>query len=271
MSDSQRFSCALITGASSGLGEEFALQLAPRADKLILVARREDRLQALATVIQEKFPQVAVEILPADLSSPSGCEALLQALATKNLRPDLLVNNAGLGDYGEFAGSDWSRTESMLQVNMLALTRLTHAIVNQMIESKRGAIINISSLASTLPMPDFAVYAATKAYVSSFSEALRIELKPHGIPVLAVCPGPVKTEFGLVASRLPNGEGIPTMQAMAVTKELVVSQSLTYLAKGKVRLYPGWKIAIAGSILNCLPLWIARILMSKRPRKPRNL
>ena len=139
-------------------------------------------------------------------------DSLVSGLAMQGLVPDLLVNNAGLGDYGEFAAADWERVEAMLRVNIRALTRLCHAVVPAMRELGGGSIINVSSLASIVPMPDFAVYAATKAYVTSFSEALRLEVETHGIRVLALCPGPVPTEFGDVARRpgWPDGGFLAT-------------------------------------------------------------
>jgi len=178
MPDTVSFSCALVTGASSGLGEEFAIQIAPRVGTLVLVARREPLLQELADRIRAGFPHVAVAVLAVDLNNAAERDALVAILAARGLLPDLLVNNAGLGDYGEFISSDWGKLQSMLSVNIEALTHLTHALVPEMIRrGGGGAIVNVSSLASVIPIPDFAVYAATKAYVTSFSEALRIELR----------------------------------------------------------------------------------------------
>lgn len=182
------YSCALITGASSGLGEEFAFQLAPSVSKLVLVARRESLLDQIAERIRNRFPHVAVAVFAADLNQRAERDALIASLESADFLPDLLVNNAGLGDYGEFATADWSRIEAMLHLNIEALTHLTHALVPGMIRRGIGAVINVSSVASLMPMPDFAVYAASKAYVTSFSEALRVELSDYGIPVLAVCP-----------------------------------------------------------------------------------
>lgn len=267
MSYAKRFSCVLVTGASAGLGEEFVLQLAPRAGAFVLVARREDRLNELAAKVVARFPKVAVEVIAADLVTPDGCAAVIDTLSSKGLVPDLLINNAGLGDYGEFATSEWSRVEAMLRVNMEALTRLSHAVIPAMIRQRAGAIINVSSLASVLPIPDFAVYAATKAYVTSFSEALRIELKEHGIPVLAVCPGPVKTEFGKVAFRGEVKEHNYLNQASYVDKSQVVSESLAALDAKKARVYPGLKIAIAAAVITALPICAVRFLMGFRPRR----
>jgi short-subunit dehydrogenase len=191
MENPQRYSCAVVTGASSGLGEEFALQLAPRVGRLVLVARRGEMLEDLAQRIGQKF-SCEVIVLVADLACGDQRAALIADLKEKALAPDLLVNNAGLGDYGEFHTADWEKLQAMLRVNIEALVHLTHALVPGMIGRERAAVINVSSLASILPIPDFAVYAATKACVTSFSEALRIELKEHGIEVLALCPGPVR-------------------------------------------------------------------------------
>ncbi|MCU0753359.1 MAG: SDR family NAD(P)-dependent oxidoreductase, partial [Akkermansiaceae bacterium] len=173
--------CALITGASAGLGEEYARQLAPRVRRLVLVARRADRMETLAAAIRAEFPDTAVTVIAADLAESAERLRLADLLQAQGLTPDLLVNNAGLGDYGEFATAEWSRLEAMLRVNIEALTHLTHLLVPGMRRRGGGAVINLSSLASLMPIPDFAVYAATKAYVTSFSEALRIELREHGI------------------------------------------------------------------------------------------
>lgn len=267
MPETSSFSCALVTGASAGLGEEFAIQIAPRVGKLVLVARREPLLLQLADRVRAKFPHVAVAVFAVDLNVESERETLVKTLAERGFLPDLLVNNAGLGDYGEFATAEWERIRSMLRVNIEALTHLSHALLPEMIRRGGGAIINVSSLASTLPIPDFAVYAATKAYVSSFSEALRIELKDHHIPVLAVCPGPVRTEFGKVSRRSPDGPGMPSKKSFYVPKEQVVEESLTALDRNVARVYPGLKIAAAAFVITALPMFVLRFAMGFRPRR----
>lgn len=260
------FSCALVTGASAGLGEEFALQIAPRVGKLVLVARREVLLHQLADRLRAKYPGLIVAAFAADLRKGAERDRFLEMLSADGFSPDLLINNAGLGDYGEFVSSDWERLSSMLQVNIEALTQLTHAFAPSMIARGGGAIVNVSSLASVIPIPDFAVYAATKAYVTSFSEALRIELREHGVRVLAVCPGPVRTEFGSVARRNENS-GMPAQKSFYVPKEQVVSESLAALSRGAVRVYPGLKTAIAARILSAMPLFLLRLVMGRRPRR----
>ena len=267
MPETASYSCALVTGASSGLGEEFALQIAPRVSKLVLVARRESMLQQLADRIRTHYPKVAVAVFAVDLNSPPEREKLVEALAATGFQPDLLVNNAGLGDYGEFASAEWEKIQSMLHVNIEALTHLTHALVPEMIRRGGGAIINVSSLASVIPIPDFAVYAATKAYVTSFSEALRIELREHHIPVLAVCPGPVRTGFGDVSRRSPDSPGMPSKKAFYVPKEQVVAESLTALDRNAARVYPGLKTAAAALVLAALPMVLLRFAMGFRPRR----
>lgn len=267
MPETASFSCALITGASAGLGEEFALQIAPRVGKLVLVARREPLLLQLADRIRAKFPHVAVAVFAVDLNVEVEREELVKTLTARGFLPDLLVNNAGLGDYGEFATAEWERLRSMLHVNIEALTHLTHALLPEIIRRGGGAIINVSSLASTLPIPDFAVYAATKAYVTSFSEALRIELKEHHIPVLAVCPGPVRTEFGKVSRRSPDGPGMPSKKSFYVPKEQVVEESLSALDRNAARVYPGLKIAAAAFVITALPMFVLRFAMGFRPRR----
>jgi short-subunit dehydrogenase len=261
-----RYSCALVTGASAGIGAEFARQLAPQCRVLVLVARRAQRLVELAGDLEKNHPGLRVMPLEADLTDPAARLQTVGHLLSKGLVPDLLVNNAGMGDYGEFATSDWMKVEAMLRLNIEALTHLTHALLPTMIEQKGGAILNVSSLASILPIPDFAVYAATKAYVTSFSEALRIEVREHGIRVMALCPGPVHTEFGEVAGRAP-GKDWGSREWFYVPQQQVVSEALEGLAWDKPRVYPGLKIALAAAAISLVPIALVRLIMSSRPRR----
>ena len=206
-------------------------------------------------------------VYPADLNDASEREDLVENLILQRFIPDLLVNNAGMGDYGEFVTADWARVKAMLSLNIEALTHLTHALVPAMIRCGHGAVVNVSSLACLIPIPDFAVYAATKAYVSSFSEALRLELKGHGIPVLTVCPGPVRTEFGEVARRTGENRQMPGYQIFYVPKEQVVGEVLTALDRHRARVYPGLRTAAAAFVLAALPLMAIRFAMGFRLRK----
>ena len=261
----EHFDCAVITGASAGLGEEYALQLAPVSRHLVLIARRAGLLENLAQRIRAEFPKTAVSVIAADLAEAAERSRMAAVLRDAGLHADLLVNNAGLGDYGEFATADWPRIEAMLRVNIEALTHLTHLLLPRMPHG--GAVLNVSSLASLLPIPDFAVYAATKAYVTSFSEALRIELRERGIRVLAVCPGPVHTEFGTVARRDETMPGMPSRECFYIPRQQVVAESLVALAHNRARVYPGLKIAVAAVVISAIPIALMRIIMGRRPRR----
>jgi short-subunit dehydrogenase len=184
---------ALITGASAGLGIEFARQLSKQGRHLVLVARRKDRLDALAAELGNAR---AVQL---DLSEAGSTDALMADIAAAGEHIETLINNAGFGLRGRFAELDAARQRQMIDLNVTSLTDLCRAVAPGMIERRVGAILNVASTAAFQPGPKMAVYFATKAYVLSFTEALHEELKPHGIRVTALCPGPTKTEFGEVA------------------------------------------------------------------------
>lgn len=249
---------ALITGASAGLGTEFARQLAATAGTLILVARRLDRMEAVREELNIQRPGVRVLLFQLDLNDPQAVPQLLGALRERNLSVDYLVNNAGLGDLGTFETSDWGRVQSMLRVNIEALTALTHALLPGMIERKMGAILNVASTAGFLPLPTFAVYGATKAYVCSFSEALAIEVRKHGITVTALCPGPVATEFGAVATRANSGREFGPVDALYVPVDEVVRQSLEAVRRGQARVIPGALVKVGASLLEIIPMPVLR-------------
>jgi short-subunit dehydrogenase len=259
--------CALITGASSGLGAEFARQLAPVCETLVLVARRETVLEGLAEALRAAHPGLAVGVIAADLTEAEARAGLMDELGRAELWPDLLVNNAGMGDHGEFAAAEWPKIEAMLRLNVEAMTAMAHLLVPGMIARGGGSVINVSSLACLLPIPDFAVYAASKAYVTSFSEAIRLELREHGIRVTALCPGPVHTEFGEVAGRGANDSGSSFREHFYVDAGQVVAEALAGLARDRARVFPGWKIAAAAALLAVVPIALTRRLMSSRPRR----
>jgi len=258
------YRCALITGASSGLGVQYARQLAPSCESMVLVARRGDLMEQLAADLRLSHSEITIYCITQDLTVEADRTALFKQLKVNGLVPDLLVNNAGMGDYGDFANAHWSKLDSMLQVNVTALTHLCHGFLPGMIAQGRGAIINVSSLASVLPIPDFAVYAATKAYVSSFSEALRMELREFGIPVLAVCPGPVHTGFGKISMRDENANALPAREGFYTTPEQVVSDSIHALQADKARVYPNWKIAVLAAGISILPMAVVRAVQIYR-------
>lgn len=263
----QRWERVLVTGASSGLGREFARQLASRTQELVIVARRQERLEDLAAELEAAHGHLRVHVYQADLTDRGHRLQLIEALTKRNLLPELLINNAGMGDYGDFISSEWEKIEAMMELNITALTHLTHALLPALIASGNGGIINISSLASIVPIPDFAVYAASKSYVTSFSESLRIELLEHQVPVLAVCPGPVHTEFGKTAIRTGGTNGFSGREQLYVESELVVWESLYALSQNRPRLYPGLLVAGLATAVSLLPFALVRLLLSSRPRR----
>jgi uncharacterized protein len=191
-------STALVTGASSGIGAAIARELASRDHAVVLVARREERLQSLAKDLASEWG-VATEVIAADLAEVSGRDQLIQELRERGRKVEVLVNNAGFGHQADFATSPPERMVGMVRINVEAVVDLTGRLIPGMIERGRGSVINIASTSAFQPLPGSAVYAASKAFVLSFSEAIRTELRGTGVTVTAVCPGPVRTEFMEVA------------------------------------------------------------------------
>jgi short-subunit dehydrogenase len=253
---------ALITGASSGIGRELAWQLAPDAHALVLVARRMDRLEKLKAELCKDFPSLNVFIYGLDLRDANSTDEFLQWLGKNNLRVNFLVNNAGLGDYGDFASGEWEKIESMIAVNVTALTRLTHRLLPTLRSFEAASILNVSSIAGFMPIPQIAVYAATKAYVTSFSEALRIELRDTGVSVTTLCPGPTSTEFGEVAKRRPDYERVSPPEFFKVPVEQVARQALDAVARDNARVIPGWKVALGVGIIGLIPIVILRMFLA---------
>ena len=220
---------ALITGASAGLGVEFARQLSARGHRLVLVARRKERLEELA---KELGNARAVAL---DLSEDDAAAKLMADLEAHGETVDLLVNNAGFGLIGPFAKLDARRERQMIDLNVSTLTDLCRAVAPGMIERKSGAILNVASTAAFQPGPKMAVYFATKAFVLSLSEALHEELRPHGIKVSCLCPGPTRTEFGDVAGFGGNG----LFDRVAMDAATVVRTGLKGLDKNRAVVVPG--------------------------------
>ena len=258
---------AVITGASSGLGAEFARQLAPRARAIALVARREAEMEALAAELRRLHPALEVAVIPCDLTDADQRARLSGHLTALGWRVNLLINNAGLGDYGAFAEGEWPKIARMMEVNVMALTHLTHLFLPDLKAHAPSGILNVSSLAGELPIPDFAAYAAGKAFVTRFSEALRIELRSDGITVTALCPGPVKTGFGAAAER--PGETTPKMSAAYQTKENAVRSALRALAKKRPSAFPGFVVKATRLFVNTVPAPLLRLILSRRPRRAR--
>jgi uncharacterized protein len=229
-------STALVTGASSGIGEEIARQLAARGHGVTLVARREDRLKALADEIYETHG-VRAEHIAADLGSDEGRDAMLAALEGLGLDVEILVNNAGFGGSGNVHRSDPARLAAMVALNCETLVYLQARLSPAMADRGRGAIINIASTASFQPIPGTATYAATKAFVRSLSEATHNELGAKGVSVTAVCPGPVKTEFAEQAGLGDANDKLPGFVWTDV--EQVAREAVEGADKGSRVVVPG--------------------------------
>ena len=250
----------MITGASAGIGCEFARQLAPVATKMILVARRSDRLEALESELKAINPDLELFGRPLDLRDRVKLKGFCDWLNESALSIDLLINNAGIGDHGPFVESDWERVGSMLEVNVDALTYLAYRILPAMRKAGKGAILNVGSAAGLLPLPNSAVYAATKAYVISFSEAIRAELRSSNISVTALCPGPVETEFLSRATRGTAPQKHTAPECFIVSAQEVVRQALEAIAHDRARVIPGVTVNLAMSVIAFLPMFIKRLL-----------
>jgi uncharacterized protein len=220
---------ALVTGASSGIGEQFARQLAARGQELILVARRADRLESLAAELP-----TGAHAVPCDLASEAA--TLSDRVAELGVDVDLLVNNAGFGTSGPFLEHDPKRDAEEVRVNCEAIVTLTHGFLPGMVDRGRGGIINVASTAGMQPLPYEAVYAATKAFVISFSDALHTELRGSGVRVLAVNPGPVPTEWQQIAGYAPDRVAVVPGQIPA---EQVVREALAAYDRGRRSVIPG--------------------------------
>ena len=220
---------ALVTGASSGIGEQFARQLAARGHDLVLVARRADRLESLASELPTEAKVVACD-LTADAASLGGRVQELGA------QVDLLVNNAGFGTSGPFLDHDPARDAEQVRLNCEAVVTLCHAFLPGMVERRRGGIINVASSAGFQPIPYESVYAATKAFAISFTDALHTELRGTRIRVMAVNPGPVPTEWQQIAGYEP-GRDVPAPGE--ISAEQVVRESLAAWDKGRRSIIPG--------------------------------
>jgi len=251
-------STVLITGASAGLGSEFARRYAARGDDVILVARRADRLEALGVELGAQHG-IRCETIAADLTAPDAAETLMTEVARRGLAVDILINNAGFGARGDFAELDVAMQARMIDLNCRTLMTLCHAVLPGMIARKSGGILNVASTAAFQPGPWMAVYYATKAFVLSFSEALHEEVKAKGVRVATLCPGATRTEFGDVAdmtsSTLFKFAGEPGqvvrdgMRALDGNRAVKVSGLANAMLAGSIRFTPRFLARrIAGSL-----------------------
>lgn len=256
----------LITGASSGIGEAFARRLAREKHNLVLVARSEDKLRALCDELTEKH-DVKANFVAIDLIDYEADERLFKETERHGLEVDWLINNAGVGSAGDFATLDLERELEIINLNVCALVALTHRYLQKMRERNSGTIINVSSAAGFQPLPFMATYAATKAFVTSFSEAIAEENRPFGIHVMALCPGSTKTNF-FEASNIERPIQVKGQQ----TAEEVVETAINAVKAGRSKIVSGWANFIGSIMGTIVPSVISTRVVGRalRPRYQRN-
>jgi uncharacterized protein len=254
---------ALITGASMGIGYELAKEFAKNGNNLVLVARSKDKLDTIAHELIATFGINAL-VITADLSKNDIAQEIYQELQQRGITIDYLINNAGFGDYGLFAESDWAKEAQMIDLNIKTLTHFCKIFVKDMIKNGSGKIMNVASTAAFQPGPTMAVYYATKSYVLSFSEAISNELEGTGVTVTALCPGPTLSNFQAAAnlgeSKLVKGKKLPTSAEVA-------HYGYKALMKGKVVAIHGWMNLVMATSIRFTPralvLRIVRYMQDK--------
>lgn len=254
----------LITGASSGIGLELARIFSREGFNLVLTARREERLTNLKEELENSH-SVKVHVLVADLSKSDAPDSLFQFCTNQDLQIDVLVNNAGIGDYGFFSEADWDKTATMIDLNIKSLTQLTHLFLPGMIERGTGKIMNVASTASFQPGPLMSVYYATKHYALAFSEALANEVADYDITVTALCPGPTQSEFQETA----NMEKSKLMDRFPMPSSVDVAQyGFNALQKGKRVAIYGVVNKIMANIIKFFPRrWVTAIVRKIQERE----
>ncbi len=254
---------ALITGASSGIGESLARAFGKSGLSLVLIARSKMALDKIADDIRTS--NVTVNTLPLDLIQPDALDKLIQYLKEKNIEIDLLVNNAGFGSYGYFHGLNAARELEMIQLNISALVKFTHHFIQPMIRRNHGAVINISSTAGFQPVPFMATYGATKAFVTSFTMALHSEYKDTGVSFIAVCPGRTKTQFQVV-----SGSEQITIKSRFATTDQVTRVTMKALSNHSSFIIEGWPNKIAVHLQRFFPReWV--LYLARRIFKPHSV
>lgn len=243
----------LITGASAGIGEAFARELAAKGDRLILTARRADRLTTLAAELSAKHGIECVAI-PADLGTPDGAQSLFAETERRGLTVDLLINNAGFGKFGKFEGYSVETYAQMIQLNITSLVALSHLYLTGMRARKQGGIINVASTAAFPPTPGYTVYGATKAFVLSFSQALAVEAAYDGVRVSVLCPGATVSEFQEIAQTGTGKAGTLGWQSA----QTVVQVGLHGYEAGKVIVVSGLLNRLSAALVSVMPRSVVR-------------
>ena len=247
----------LVTGASAGIGRELAVQVAPRARVLILLARRAARLDELRTSLLARHPRLQVLALPVDLSDEKDVDRVLAEAGEQAGAVDVLVNNAGVGLEALADQADWARVRTVLATNVLAVAQLTTALVPAMVERGRGGVLNMGSGAGLTVMPAAAAYSASKHFMDGFSEALRADLSGTGVVVTQVCPGPVDSEFDQIAGSAGGMTGGPP-QFLRISAAQCAREALAGFDRGVPLVFPGRAYRIAMRALPLLPRELSR-------------
>lgn len=246
---------ALVTGASTGIGEAFAHALAARGTHVVLVARSADKLASLASRLADEHG-IGAETMPLDLTDPTGLTEVEERLRSEQDHVDLLINNAGLGTGGRFDTLDLERELDEIRLNVLALTRLSHAALVAMSGRGHGGILNVSSNASWQPVPYMATYGGTKAFVSSFTQALHEEARGSGVHVTVVEPGFTRTRFQEVAGVERHTSRLPDVVRMDPSE--VASIALEGVRRNRARVIPGWANKVSGGLSSVSPSVVGR-------------
>jgi short-subunit dehydrogenase len=248
---------ALITGASSGIGLELAKCFATEKINLVLVARSHDKLNSLANELRSEFG-IEVYVLSKDLGIYLNALEVFTFCKTNSIHIDYLVNNAGFGDYGDFAQSKWEKQASMINLNITTLTYLTHLFLPGMLERKFGRILNVASIASFMPGPLMSVYYATKAFVLHFSEGISEELNGTGVKVTALCPGPTKSGFQAAAA-MENSKLVKKIKMPSSYQ--VAKYGFRAMMNGKPVAIPGFMNYLMANSIRFVPRrWVAKII-----------
>jgi len=253
---------ALVTGASSGLGVDFARELAAEGCNLVLVARREERMRALADELQERH-DVRVRVVALDLAQPESGARLKDLLDGEDIIIDTLINNAGFGIFGEFVEHDLERTREMLRLNVESLTELTHRFGADMARRGHGRILLVASVVAYQASPNYAAYAASKAYVLSLGEALHEELKPRGVTVTVLSPGATATAFFDVSGQ----DFTPLKRAFLMPSLPVVRAGLATMRRDHASIVPGWKNKLMTFATRLAPRSVQRKIAHRVLRK----
>jgi hypothetical protein len=257
----------IITGASSGLGTHYAKALVYQAQALLLIARRHELLESLKQTLLSLNPNLQVHCLALDLTSPNSISELIEWISVHQFKPNLLINNAGMGDYGSLTSAEWPKIKTMMDLNMTSLTEACQRLPEYLQKSPQypAAILNVSSLAGEVPVPNLAVYAATKAFVTHLSQALNVELEAANILVCHVSPGPTPTGFSKTAKRDDGDDTNRSGQDwLVIPPEQVVLESLNALKKGKAWIFPGSGVKFAANLFRLLPRKLRLLILKRR-------